>query len=190
MKHQLSPLVDSHSRLNRCQLSVVSCKLSSDGFTLIELVLVVAIMGILSAFFLTVLNPFEQFKKAADSQRKSDLAQVQRALEVYYEDYSRYPEASSDKIAPQGSVKNWGSSWAPYINLLPKDSSTQKLYIYMVSPDGQSYWLYASLDRQGKDPQACNQDGSACSNVPAGLVCGASASQICNYGISSPNVSP
>lgn len=162
----------------------------SNGFTLIELVLVVAIMGVLSAFSLTVLNPFEQFKKAADSQRKSDLAQVQRALEVYYEDYSRYPDASSNKIAPQGSVKNWGSSWAPYINLLPKDSSTQKTYIYIVSSDGQSYWLYASLDRQGKDPQACNPDGSACSGLDALGISPTACGGTCNYGVSSPNVSP
>ena len=34
----------------------------------------------------------EQFKKADDTKRKSDLAQIQRALEAYYQDFGMYPD--------------------------------------------------------------------------------------------------
>ncbi len=84
---------------------------------------------------------------------------------------------------------DWGSGWAPYIDTLPRDPSGNQTYVYVVSSNGQSYWVYASLDRGGKDPKACNTNGTACSNVPEGTTCG-TAGEACNYGISSPNVSP
>ncbi|MCL5439272.1 MAG: hypothetical protein M1268_04810, partial [Patescibacteria group bacterium] len=71
---------------------------------------------------------------------------------------------------------------------LPSDPNKSKKYVYYSSQDGQSYYLYASLDREGKDPQACN-GGNQCTNVPANVKCG-SATDICNYGATSPNVNP
>lgn len=160
------------------------------GFTLVEIVVVIAIISILSTFLVVTLNPFEQFQKASDAQRKSDLAQIQRVLEAYYQDYARYPEANPDnKIVHDSSAIEWGSTFAPYIDILPKDSSPSKIYIYTVDSNGQAYRLYASLDRGGKDPQACNDNGGVCQNVPIGVDCGAGG-KVCNYGVSSPNVSP
>jgi general secretion pathway protein G len=164
------------------------------GFTLIELIVSIAILAVLSTFLLAAVNPFEQFQKAQDTRRKSDLSQMQKALESYYQDKGRYPATSgapnyyfqtSDVIDP---VKEWGTSWAPYMTIIPIDNGGRK-YIYNASADGQSYWIYASLSRGVKDIQACN-NGNACSNVPPGVLCGASVSNICNYGVSSPNVSP
>lgn len=160
------------------------------GFTLIELILVVAIISLLAATVLTVLNPSEQIQKSNDSRRKSDLAQVQKALEQYYQDAGRYPVSSVDyKItAIDNKVKDWGTPWVPYMNLLPKDPSSSKNYVYATSSDGQTYYLYASLDRGSKDSQACN-GGNACTGLPNGAsptICGGT----CNYGVSSPNASP
>ncbi len=162
------------------------------GFTLIEMIIVVGIIAILSVGVLTVLNPGAQFSKAGNAKRKSDLSQIQKALESYYADRGRYPPnplASDYRIRGlDGNPVNWGSSWQPFMNVLPKDS-LPKTYAYYVSPDGQAYWLYASLDRSGSDPQSCN-NGNACGSLAsqgiAPSICGA----ICNFGVSSPNVSP
>lgn len=163
------------------------------GFTLIEIVLVIGILGVMAGVLMMVLNPFEQFKKANDAKRKNDLAQIQRAIESYYQDYGKYPddtnETSTYRIVVSGNTVDWGTEWSPYIEVLPKDAAPGKKYIYRTSGDNQSYWLYAFLDRGAKDPQACNA-GSACSNVPVNVYCGLSSSDICNYGVSSPNVSP
>ncbi len=141
----------------------------------------------MATFLLVVVNPFEQFKKASDTQRKSDLAQIQRALEAYYQDHGQYPTSSSFKIVNNSTPVSWGSTWSPYINALPKDPSPTKNYAYVSLASGQSYELYASLDRANKDPQACKSDGSACDGaVSASATCGG----ICNYGVSSPNISP
>lgn len=156
------------------------------GFTLIELVVSIAVLLILSSVTLAVLNPFEQFKKAQDSRRKNDLAQVQRALEAYYQDHGSYPPSNGTDI--EGAM--WGNSWSPYINILPKDPDSSKKYVYKVSSNQQMYWIFASLDRGAKDPQVCN-NGNDCANVPSYGACGASATLVvCNYGISSPNTSP
>ncbi len=162
------------------------------GFTLIELVVVVGILSIISMGAITLLNPLEQFKKANDARKKADLSQVQKALESFYEDNGSYPDffaAGDFRIKGlNGNVVAWGASWQPYMNILPKSPSGS--YVYY-SSGGQSYYLYASLERT-TDPQLCNS-GSACTGLTAvggepdlNVACGG----ICNYGVSSPNVSP
>ena len=161
------------------------------GFTLLELMIVVAILSLLSAGIITVLNPYEQIQKSNDGRRKSDLSQIQKALELYYEDNGRYPLQSDDGsyqiVGVNQNILPWGSPWIPYMNLLPKDPSSSKKYVYIIDSTGQAYFLYASLDRGAKDKQACN-NGLACQNIPPGAeqACG----DTCNYGVSSPNVSP
>ncbi|TSC93437.1 MAG: putative General secretion pathway protein GspG [Candidatus Berkelbacteria bacterium Licking1014_7] len=59
------------------------------GFTLIELVVVVAIIGILSS--IAVISFKGQTAKARDAKRKADLATLQQALEGYYEVNGKYP---------------------------------------------------------------------------------------------------
>ncbi len=162
------------------------------GFTLIELIVVIGILAVLASGLITIFNPFTQFQKANDAKRKSDLSQIQKSLEVYYQDNGRYPDnpsAADYRIKGlNGNPVAWGLSWQPYINILPKDPNSTKQYVYYVSPtsNGQGYYLYASLDRGDKDPQVCHADGSKCDNAPIDASCG----RICNYGISSPNVSP
>lgn len=157
------------------------------GFTLIELVIVIGIISVLSAVIMVVIDPTAQFQKANDTRRKSDLSQLRKVLEQYYQDVGRYPRydlATYQLKRLDGSTAAWGSSWPPYMSILPKDSGGRN-YVYYGGTDGQSYWLYASLERGAKDPQVCN-GGSVCPNVPVGVSCGG----VCNYGVSSPNVSP
>lgn len=153
------------------------------------MILVIAIISALATVVLAVINPLEQFKKSNDARRKSDLYQIQRALETYYDDNGRYPLSSNDfQIQNGANTITWGTSWQPYMNILPKDpASPSKSYVYY-APDtvnGQTYYLYGSLDRGADDPQVCN-GGALCAHVPSGATCG----DVCNFGVSSPNVSP
>lgn len=164
------------------------------GFTLIELVVSIGILAILAGLALAILNPFEQFKKAQDARRKSDLAQVQKALEQYYQDTGHYPSSSGAyQIVGQGGTIIWGQSWAPYLDVVPTDPESKKTYAYYAptSPAGlQTYYLYASLDR-AKDIQACNS-GAACISITSNSISTAACGSgyTCNYGVTSPNVSP
>ncbi len=58
------------------------------GFTLIELLIVVAIIGVLATLLMA--NFIGVRQRARDAQRKSDLRQIQSALEIYRADNSSY----------------------------------------------------------------------------------------------------
>jgi prepilin-type N-terminal cleavage/methylation domain-containing protein len=51
------------------------------GFTLVELLIVISIIGGLSALFVTTYP--NSLRKARDAQRKSDIKQYQTAMEIY-----------------------------------------------------------------------------------------------------------
>ncbi|MCL5434894.1 MAG: prepilin-type N-terminal cleavage/methylation domain-containing protein [Patescibacteria group bacterium] len=168
----------------------------SRGFTLVELIVTVGILSILALAGLTAVNPIAQFQKANDARRKADFSQIQKALETYYQDNGKYPSSSITNPLYRITIPSqlgtttvdWGTSWQPYMNLLPKDPSGSKYYVYYST--GQSYYLYASLDRGSGDPQSCqnlNANGE-CLNVPAANLCGTGVK--CNFGVTSPNVSP
>jgi prepilin-type N-terminal cleavage/methylation domain-containing protein len=62
---------------------------NKSGFTLIELLVVIAIIGLLASIVLVSLNSARG--KARDTKRIADLKQIQVALEMFYDQYSRYP---------------------------------------------------------------------------------------------------
>ncbi len=61
------------------------------GFTLIELMVVISIIGVLSSVVLVAVNNVKN--KARDSKRLSDVKSIQLALEMYYDKYGNYPNS-------------------------------------------------------------------------------------------------
>lgn len=169
----------------------------SSGFTLVELLTVVGIIGILVVAVLLVLDPFAQFQKANDTKRKGDLSQIQKALETYYQDNNSYPVSSNDyKIVNlAGKTVSWGEistpqnqAFGPYMITMPKDPLLNRNYVYYTDSRKQKYWLYASLERPN-DPQLCAQ-GNPCSSLSGNGVADNACGGTCNFGVSSPNTSP
>lgn len=60
-----------------------SVKNNKSGFTLLELLIVIAIIAILSVALVIVLNPAETLRKSRDAQRISDLSTIKTALGLY-----------------------------------------------------------------------------------------------------------
>lgn len=119
-------------------LSTIRYPLSSGGFTLIELLLVIAIIGILATFSLANFLTVKQ--RARDAQRKSDLHQLQSALEFYRTDVGSYPinplQCGTPFTSPTGST---------YMQKIPCDPlNTSQSYSY--SSDGITYKLVACLE--------------------------------------------
>lgn len=159
-------------------------KIKKTGFTLIELIVVIAILGILATIGLTSFRASQI--KSRDAKRKSDLEQVQRALEIYMNDVGHYPNSTTEGGIIDSFL--WGAEFSDakgtmYMKELPKDSNSSSEYCYKsvaVPAVATSYKLYAKLENS-QDP-ACL--GGNCATARG---CGTGTY---NYGVSSSNTSP
>jgi prepilin-type N-terminal cleavage/methylation domain-containing protein len=81
------------------------------GFTLIELLVVVAILGILAVALLATIDPFEQIKRANDSNMEQVATEVVEANVRYYSTHNALPwwsVSSGGKNCYSGSNVNQG----------------------------------------------------------------------------------
>lgn len=156
------------------------------GITLVELIIGIGFLAVIVVGAFMFFNPLDRLKMAEDNKRKEDLTAIQNALEQYYKDVGNYPSSTPDyqikTIDANDPVKEWGSSWQPYFEVLPNDpKNPKKTYVYVSSSTSQAYYLYASLERGDKNPKS----GLRSNSVPDSA-CGG----VCNYGVSSSNVTP
>lgn len=164
---------------------------SLKGFTLVELLVVIGMVSVLITGLILILNPVQKIAQTNDAKRKSDLAQLQRALEIYYQDYGRYPGSTA---AYRIAGTNWGAAWSEYMSRLPSDPKSGRTYVYFVPNsgncvNGQCYLIYAALEAP-KDPQMCfPATAAACSSAVSNSIANACGG-VCNFGVSSPNTSP
>lgn len=109
------------------------------GFTLVELLIVMSIIGVLAAIGLGSFTTAQM--KGRDAQRKSDLKQVSHALEIYYADHNSYPNSitfGSEFKDTKGTV---------YFKILPTDPVANQSYTYtLVNGSSQKYKLSANLE--------------------------------------------
>jgi general secretion pathway protein G len=155
------------------------------GFTLIELLISIVIISVLVG--IGIMSFLSSQMKGRDSQRKSDLANISRSLEMYYNDKGRYPDATGGLI----NGLDWGTEFkddavtngAVYMVKLPSDPGAGAYY-YTIDTNGTAYRIYAILENT-KD-RAVPLDGDGLPTTYVDTDCGGAA---CNYGIASPNVS-
>lgn len=130
------------------------------GFTLIEMLVVISIIGILATLVAANLNSARS--RARDAQRKSDIKNIATALRVYYNDKSRFPanDASYQLLAcdPATASCSWGDEWkigtTVYMQTLPKDPlSPAQDYRYLMgtasdTTDTDSFILQGCLENK------------------------------------------
>lgn len=130
------------------------------AFTLIELLVVIAIIGGLSALLLP--NYMGARERARDAQRKNDLKQIQKALEMYKQDQN--PPAYPTALPAVGSC--WSSgvncSGSIYMNKFPGDPNrTPNNYYYIYNNSNLTYTLCACLENRA---DADGVDGNCANN--------------------------
>jgi general secretion pathway protein G len=100
------------------------------GFTLVEIVVVITLIGLLSTFVILGFRVAQ--KKARDAQRIVDMQQLHLALESFYKVNGRYPAATEGACAHNTSFLTGGCMTAlvtgGYIGKLPTDPSGTSYY--------------------------------------------------------------
>ena len=87
------------------------------GFTLVELMVVVGIIGILTGIVSASLSTSKA--KSRDQQRVADISQIQLALAYHLDQYSAYPETLGDSTLKQ------------FLPSLPVDPTPSRAYQYV-----------------------------------------------------------
>lgn len=117
------------------------------GFSLIELLVVISIIGALAA--LMVANLVGVRSRAADTGLKNDLNQLKTALRIYYNDHQVYPASSggvmmgcgleADSACVPGEEFSAGSGPTIYMAKLPAS------FTYTAGSDLESFVLATAL---------------------------------------------
>lgn len=147
------------------------------GFSLIELLVVISIIGALAALLVT--NLVGVRGRAADTTLKNDLNQLKTSLRLYYNDYQQYPDAvdgvmlgcgaTGDAACVPGGQFSAGSGPTIYMQQLPAS------FTYTVSADNESFTAAASLSNlSDQDIQA---SATRCGQTPD---TSSSAYYVCN----------
>jgi general secretion pathway protein G len=114
------------------------------GFTLLELLIVIVIIGILG--LLIIPNILEAPGKNRDTQRKTDLRAVQKGLEEYFVANSAYPVQAVAAPLNKALVATLSKQPHPIINPLPSDPNHNSTTPYTYVSDGKTYKLEACLE--------------------------------------------
>jgi prepilin-type N-terminal cleavage/methylation domain-containing protein len=109
----------------------------TSGFTLIELMIVIAILGILSGLFVTQYPAVQ--RRARDANRQSDIKQYQVAMELYF-DRNNGSYLTSTGGSPYGQCGNLNLTNCPED---PKSPPT-----YRIESDSSQYVIWATLEQE------------------------------------------
>lgn len=153
--------------------------MKKNAFTLVELLIVIAIVVILALILVGILNPLALVGKANDSERKKDLDRIRKSFEEYFNDKNVYPL----------DIKNWNIKsncnssviFKPYLIPWPCDPNGEPYKIW-VSDDGKSFRILTNLENKNDSiiPNGWyDHDGSY-------LIGGYGVNEV-NYGVSSLN---
>lgn len=137
----------------------------SRGFTLIELLVVIAIIGLLSAVIIAPIQSSR--KKARDAKRVSELREIKKALEIYFDDNGSYPSTCAMSYSGASWAAVLPTNYLPRMPLDPINTTSQYGYYYCIGykPSGlcsyistglsTDYILATRLENNGSNSAAC-----------------------------------
>ncbi len=138
-------------------MGILTTKLSREGVTLVELVIVIAILAVLVSVVSFAFNPLTQIEKARNAQRQSDIREIRNALETYYQDKNCFPIARdfSTILALNGE---WSENEGRTFYLKKVSAGLGSLaYVYKAQSQNCPQWavIFAKLSIMSEDKNVC-----------------------------------
>lgn len=142
--------------------------ISKKGFTILELLIVIAIIGLLSAVVLAALNSSRS--KGRDAKRIEEIRQIINAVELSFNATGKYP--SRAQFLNQTEANKAQNPLSPYLWPIPKDPKTNAQYNYTglrpaVTPANapcSGYHIGVSLENNNKVLEADSDFSSTAVN--------------------------
>lgn len=136
-------------------------------FSLFELLLVIAILGLLSTLAIIIIGNERQ--KARDAARLEDMRELEVALQLYFSDNNRYPESKEPVVLGQGNYdclaeSGWSAAGCESIYLSDAPANpTSGGAPYKYTSDGSVFRVEFELETKVGDkvagPHVLTQDG-------------------------------
>lgn len=89
--------------------------LKSQGFTLVELLIVIALLGALAIGLLATVDPFEQLKKGRDTSMRNTVSEMLNASLRYYSTKGSFPWGTGSTFTAKGA-NTMGSDITSLVN--------------------------------------------------------------------------
>lgn len=146
------------------------------GFTLIELIVTMGIIAVLTG--MAVFNFNQSRMRARDVQRKSDLGQLMKALELYKIDNNHFPDTADGNFQTQLSDEEYTK-----VTFVDPKGSEWPTYLYInTGSDTMKYSMMACLENKADSVRA---NGAQCTLFGASCLCGPSSVGVM-YVVSNP----
>ncbi len=155
-------------------------KPKQDGFTLVEILIVIMIVVILAVVALFVFNPAKQRYRVWDIQRKRELEQLRILYENYFSEHLRYP--TDQDVCYDTAVVDANGTCSCHICGLEKDPGTFASLLHKLYCDpehGRKDYLYTYDCTNGANPLWYVTYGQLSTGA------GAEAGLTCNYAVAS-----
>jgi len=94
------------------------------GFTLVELLIVIALLGVIAMVVIAAINPIEQSNRARDTRFKSDGAQLISAIDRYFAASNEFPWVTAGVVTSNDAEFGFVTAGAEGIGLCGADCST------------------------------------------------------------------
>ena len=113
---------------------LIKLKNNNNGFTLVELLVVMTILAMFAVMMVGILNAIGITNKGRDAQRKKDLNRIKIAFEEYFNDKGYFPK--EDVLTQLRDKNNCGK----HIDVFPN------LNIWPCDPNGNPYYVLTEVD--------------------------------------------
>lgn len=161
---------------------IKTARKATSGFTLVELLVVIAIVAILAAVVVLIINPLELTRRGRDAARLSDLSNLQNAINVAVQEATNsgaailcegdpdgaypcrepsFPVGTDTRLSnSSGWVKvNLSGSKSVSVPTLPVDPVNDATYHYTYCADADAWEIDAVLESDQQKPKMAADGG-------------------------------